>query len=55
MVETWSGSMAPFMLARLSEKLAGFGDGNELSAAIERMAQGPQLADIDDELHERLP
>ena len=46
MVETWSGSMAPFMLARLSEKLAGFGDGNE-SAAIERMAQGPQLADID--------
>jgi poly[(R)-3-hydroxyalkanoate] polymerase subunit PhaE len=47
MVETWSGSMAPFMLARLSEKLAGFGDGNELSGAIERMAQGPQLADID--------
>ena len=36
----------PFMLARLSEKPAGFGDGNELSAAIERMAQGPRLADV---------
>ena len=45
MVEAWSGSMAPFMLARLSEKPAVFGDGNELSAAIERMAQGPRLAD----------
>ena len=38
--------MAPFMLARLSEKPAGFGDGNELSAAIERLAQGPRLADV---------
>src|SRR6476469_8561239 len=46
MVEAWSGSMAPFMLARLSEKPGGFGDGNELSAAIERMAQGPRLADF---------
>ena len=46
MVETWSGSMAPFMLARLSGKPVGFGDGNELSAAIERMAPGPQLADV---------
>jgi hypothetical protein len=46
MVEAWSGSMAPFMLARLSEKPAGFGDGNELSAVIERMAQGPRLADV---------
>jgi hypothetical protein len=46
MVEAWSGSMAPFMLARLSEKPAGLGDGNELSAAIERMAQGPRLADV---------
>ena len=45
MVEAWSGSMAPFMLARLSEKPVGFGDGNELSAAIERMVQGPRLAD----------
>jgi polyhydroxyalkanoate synthase subunit PhaE len=45
-VEAWSGSMAPFMLARLSEKPAGFGDGNELSATIERMAQGPKLADV---------
>ena len=46
MVEAWSGSMALFMLARLSEKPAGFGDGNELSAAIERMVQGPRLADV---------
>ena len=46
MFEAWSGSMAPFMLARLSEKPAGFGDGNELSAAIEQMAQGPRLADV---------
>ena len=46
MVEAWSGSMAPFMLARLAEKPAGLGDGNELSAAIERMAQGPRLADV---------
>src|SRR3954453_19844874 len=46
MLEAWSGSMAPFMLARLSEKPGGFGDGNELSAAIERMAQGPRLADV---------
>ena len=46
MVEAWSGSMAPFMLARLSEKPAGFGDGNEMSAAIEQMAQGPRLADV---------
>jgi hypothetical protein len=45
MVEAWSGSMAPFMLARLSEKPVCFGDGNELCAAIERMAQGPRLAD----------
>src|SRR3954447_13344007 len=46
MIEAWSGSMAPFMLARLSEKPGGFGDGNELSAAVERMAQGPRLADV---------
>src|SRR4051794_108961 len=46
MVEAWSGSMAPFMMARLSEKPAGFSDGNELSAVIERMAQGPRLADV---------
>jgi len=46
MAAAWSESMAPFMLARLSEKPAGFGDGNELSAAIERMAQGPHLADV---------
>ena len=29
-VEAWSGSMAPFMLARLSEKPAGFGDAWEI-------------------------
>src|SRR5712675_359145 len=29
MVEAWSGSMAPFMLARLSEKPAGLGDTND--------------------------
>src|SRR5271168_322148 len=46
MVEAWSGSMAPFMLARLSEKPAGLGDGNAISATIERMAQGPRLADV---------
>src|SRR3954464_6131491 len=46
MVEAWSGSMAPFMLACLSEKPGGFCDGNELSAAIEKMAQGPRLADV---------
>ena len=46
MAEAWSSSMAPFMLARLPEQPAGFGDGNEMSAAIERMAQGPRLADV---------
>jgi polyhydroxyalkanoate synthesis regulator phasin len=46
LVKAWSGSMAPFMLARLSERPIGLGDGNELSATIERMAQGPQLADV---------
>ena len=43
MAEAWSGSVAPFMLARASEKA---GEVNDLSAAIERMAQGPQLADV---------
>jgi polyhydroxyalkanoate synthase subunit PhaE len=44
MVEAWSGSIAPFMMSRASEKATG--EVNDLSAAIERMAQGPQLADI---------
>ena len=44
--EAWSSSMAPFMLARLLEHPAGFSVGNEMSAAIEKMAQGPQLADV---------
>jgi polyhydroxyalkanoate synthase subunit PhaE len=44
LVEAWSGSIAPFMMSRVSEKTTG--EVNDLSAAIERMAQGPQLADI---------
>jgi poly[(R)-3-hydroxyalkanoate] polymerase subunit PhaE len=44
MAKAWSGSVAPFMIARASEKATG--EINDLSAAIERMAQGPQLADI---------
>ena len=43
-VEAWSGSMAPFLMSRVSEKTAG--EVNDLSAAIERMAQGPKLADV---------
>jgi polyhydroxyalkanoate synthase subunit PhaE len=46
MAETWSGSMAPFMFARLLEQPTGFSAGNEMSEAIERMAQGPRLADV---------
>jgi poly[(R)-3-hydroxyalkanoate] polymerase subunit PhaE len=46
MAEAWSGSMAPFMLGRLMEKPAGFTPGNEMSEAIEKMAQGPRLADV---------
>src|ERR1700756_3003610 len=44
MVEAWSSSIAPFMLSRVSEKATG--EVNDLSAAIERMARGPQLADV---------
>ena len=43
-VDAWSGSIAPFMMSRASEKATG--EVNDLSAAIERMAQGPQLADV---------
>lgn len=43
MAGAWSGSIAPFMLERAAEKA---GEVNDLSAAIERMAQGPQLADL---------
>src|SRR5271155_952721 len=46
MAEAWSGSMGPFMLARLMEKPPGFSAGNEMSEAIEKMAQGPRLADL---------
>ena len=43
--EAWSSSMAPFMLARMLEHPGGFAAGNEMSDAIEKMAQGPRLAD----------
>jgi len=42
--EAWSKSMLPFILTRAAEKRAGFGD--ELGDAIERLAQGPKLADV---------
>src|SRR6478609_11734904 len=45
-VEVWSSSMAPFMLTRLLEYPGGFAVGNEMSVAIEKMAQGPRLADV---------
>jgi polyhydroxyalkanoate synthase subunit PhaE len=44
--EAWSSSMAPFMLTRLLEHPTGFGAGNEMSEVIEKMAQGPRLADV---------
>jgi polyhydroxyalkanoate synthase subunit PhaE len=44
--EAWSSSMAPFMLARLLEHPQGFAAGNDMSEAIEKMAQGPRLADV---------
>src|SRR5216683_7247115 len=44
--EVWSSSMAPFMFARLLEHPGGFAVGNEMSVAIEKMAQGPRLADV---------
>jgi polyhydroxyalkanoate synthesis regulator phasin len=46
MTDAWSSSMAPFMLSRLLEQPAGFAVGNEMSGAIEKMAQGPRLADV---------
>jgi hypothetical protein len=46
MADAWSGSMGPFMLGRLMEKPAGFTAGDEMSEAIEKMAQGPRLADV---------
>jgi hypothetical protein len=46
MADAWSGSVGPFMLGRLMEKPAGFAAGNEMSEAIEKMAQGPRLADV---------
>jgi hypothetical protein len=46
MAENWSSSMAPFMFARFLQQPAGFAGGNEMSEAIEKMAQGPRLADV---------
>jgi polyhydroxyalkanoate synthase subunit PhaE len=42
--DAWSKSILPFMLTRAAEKRAGFGD--ELGDAIEKLAQGPRLADV---------
>ena len=42
--EAWSNSMLPFIMTRAAEKRTGLGD--ELSDAIERLAQGPKLADV---------
>src|SRR5258706_3854444 len=46
MGEAWSKSVLPFVLARAAESRSGV--GNELADAIERMAQGPRLADVMD-------
>jgi len=46
MGETWSKSVLPFVLARAAENRSGA--GNEVADAIERMAQGPRLADVMD-------
>ena len=48
MGEAWSKSMLPFILARATESKSGMGAGNELADAIERMTQGPRLADVVD-------
>lgn len=42
--EGWSKSMLPFIMTRAAEKKPGL--GNELGDAIERLAQGPKLADV---------
>jgi hypothetical protein len=46
--EAWSKSVLPFILARVTESKSGMGAGNELADAIERMTQGPRLADVVD-------
>lgn len=48
MGEAWSKSMLPFILARATESKSCMGAGNELADAIERMTQGPRLADVVD-------
>jgi hypothetical protein len=44
--ESWSNSMLPFIMKRAAESGFGFGAGNDLAEAIERMAKGPRLADV---------
>lgn len=46
MGQAWQKSMLPFILARATESKSGMGAGNELADAIERMTQGPRLADV---------
>src|SRR5277367_5384752 len=48
MGEAWSKSVLPFVIARATESRSGIGAGNELAEAIERMTQGPRLADVVD-------
>lgn len=44
--ESWSDSILPFIMKRAAESGFGFGAGNDLAEAIERMAKGPRLADV---------
>ncbi len=46
MGEAWSKSVLPFIMTRAAENKSGA--GNELGDAIERLAQGPRLADVMD-------
>jgi polyhydroxyalkanoate synthase subunit PhaE len=48
MSAAWSKSVLPFIMARATESKSGMGAGNELADAIERMTQGPRLADVAD-------
>lgn len=46
MSEAWSKSILPFIMTRAAENRSSA--GNELGDAIERLAQGPRLADVVD-------
>lgn len=46
MGDAWSKSVLPFIMTRAAENRSGA--GNELGDAIERLAQGPRLADVMD-------